>query len=112
MVKAPEGGFMRTSLHEVRFPGESDSYRVARDELLDAEITMRRPIESVAAKRRALPPGGEVREDYVFEEQGTWTQSGHSGISSTSSRKAGAKNGIPSFPTDSPAAPKGAWRQE
>jgi len=57
-----------TSRHQVRFPGESDSYRVARDKLLDAEIEMRRTIESVAAQRRTLPPGGEIREDYVFDE--------------------------------------------
>ena len=29
---------------------------------------MRRNIEAVAAQRRALPPGGTVPEDYVFEE--------------------------------------------
>ena len=29
-------------LHEVRFPGESDRYRQARDELLTAEIDLRR----------------------------------------------------------------------
>ena len=59
---------MSSSKHSVRFPGESDSYRGARDELLDAEIELRRSIESVAAKRRALPLGGRVPEDYVFEE--------------------------------------------
>ena len=42
---------MNPSKHSVRFPGESDSYRSARDELLDAEIELRRAIESVAAKR-------------------------------------------------------------
>jgi predicted dithiol-disulfide oxidoreductase (DUF899 family) len=56
------------SKHKVRFPGESESYRAARDKLLDAEIEMRRTIESVAAKRRSLPVGGEVPQDYVFEE--------------------------------------------
>ena len=55
-------------LHEVRFPGESDRYRQARDELLTAEIDLRRQIEVVAAHRRGLPPGGPVPEDYVFEE--------------------------------------------
>lgn len=52
---------------ELRFPGESPDYRRARDELLRAEIDLRRAIESVAASRRALPPGGLVPEDYVFE---------------------------------------------
>jgi predicted dithiol-disulfide oxidoreductase (DUF899 family) len=51
-----------------RFPGESDEYRLARDELLTAEIELRRAIERVAAQRRALPPGGVVPEDYLFEE--------------------------------------------
>src|ERR1700694_3485490 len=59
---------MATSRHKVRFPGESDSYRVARDRLLEAEIDMRRTIESVAAQRRTLPLGGEIPQDYVFSE--------------------------------------------
>ena len=59
---------MSTAKHEVRFPGESESYRTARNELLDAEIQLRRNIESVAAQRRSLPLGGEIQEDYVFEE--------------------------------------------
>jgi len=52
--------------HSVRFPGESEAYRSARDELLDDEIELRRQVEAVAAKRRDLPLGGEVPEDYVF----------------------------------------------
>jgi predicted dithiol-disulfide oxidoreductase (DUF899 family) len=52
----------------VRFPGESEEYREARNRLLDAEMELRRTIERVAALRRSLPPGGEVPEDYVFEE--------------------------------------------
>ncbi len=59
---------MSTARHEVRFPGESESYRAARNELLDAEIELRRSIESVAALRRGLPLGGKIPEDYVFEE--------------------------------------------
>lgn len=51
-----------------RFPGESAAYRVARNSLLEAEVELRRAIERVAAQRRALPPGGAVPEDYVFEE--------------------------------------------
>lgn len=54
--------------HERRFPGESEAYRAARDRLLEAEIELRRKIEDVAALRRELPPGGEVKEDYVFRE--------------------------------------------
>jgi predicted dithiol-disulfide oxidoreductase (DUF899 family) len=55
-------------LHEVRFPGESDEYRQARSDLLNAEIELRRHIEAVAAQRRTLPLGGEVPVDYEFDE--------------------------------------------
>lgn len=61
---------MSESRHSVRFPGESEAYRSARNELLEEEIELRRHIETVAAKRRSLPLGGEVPEDYVFDEQG------------------------------------------
>jgi predicted dithiol-disulfide oxidoreductase (DUF899 family) len=57
------------SKHSVRFPGENQSYRSARDELLDAEIALRRNLEDVAAKRRKLPLGGEIREDYTFDSE-------------------------------------------
>ena len=50
-----------------RFPNESPEYRAARDRLLDAEAELRRRTEAVAAMRRALPPGGTVPEDYLFE---------------------------------------------
>ena len=56
------------SKHDIRFPDESDEYRRERDRLLDAEAELRRNIEAVAAQRRALPPGGTVPEDYVFDE--------------------------------------------
>jgi len=46
----PEGGSMATSKHNVRFPRESESYRAARNELLDSEIELRRAIESVATQ--------------------------------------------------------------
>jgi predicted dithiol-disulfide oxidoreductase (DUF899 family) len=55
-------------MHDIRFPGESEDYRAARDELLRAEIELRRQIESMAAQRRALPVGGEAPTDYVFTE--------------------------------------------
>jgi predicted dithiol-disulfide oxidoreductase (DUF899 family) len=57
---------MTEPLHTVRFPGESDEYRRAREELLQAEIDLR--TEAVAVKRRTLPLGGAVPEDYRFEE--------------------------------------------
>lgn len=52
------------------FPNESPDYRAARNVLLDAEIALRRQTEAVAEMRRALPPGGEVTEDFVFERIG------------------------------------------
>lgn len=55
-------------LHERRFPGESDAYREARDRLLAAERDLRRRTEEVAELRRALPQGGAVKEDYVFQQ--------------------------------------------
>ena len=59
-----------------RFPGESTQYRTARNTLLAEEIELRRHIERVAAQRRALPPGGEVPQDYRFEgEHGSATLS-------------------------------------
>jgi len=51
----------------VHFPNESAEYRRAREALLAEEIELRRHIERVAAQRRALPPGGEVKKDYAFE---------------------------------------------
>ena len=56
------------ALHSERFPNESKSYRAARNELLKAEMELRRKTEAVAALRRKLPPGGPVPEDYEFEE--------------------------------------------
>jgi len=52
------------------FPNESAAYREARNTLLNAEIALRRQTEAVAEMRRALPPGGEVPEDFVFERIG------------------------------------------
>ena len=54
----------------VTFPAESAEYRAARDQLLHREIELRRAMEAVAAARRALPPGGVVPEDYVFQGAG------------------------------------------
>jgi predicted dithiol-disulfide oxidoreductase (DUF899 family) len=54
----------------VHFPGESSDYRRARNELLEAETELRLQSERVAALRRALPAGGLIREDYVFESAG------------------------------------------
>jgi predicted dithiol-disulfide oxidoreductase (DUF899 family) len=49
------------------FPNESAAYRRARNTLLAEEIELRRHLERVAAQRRALPPGGEVKANFRFE---------------------------------------------
>jgi predicted dithiol-disulfide oxidoreductase (DUF899 family) len=56
------------TVHDTRFPNESTEYRRSRDALLEAEMALRRQIEAVAEQRRALPPGGKMAQDYVFEE--------------------------------------------
>jgi predicted dithiol-disulfide oxidoreductase (DUF899 family) len=57
------------TLHAQHFPGEPAVYRKARDQLLKAEMLMRRNIEALSIQRRKLPLGGGIPEDYVFEEQ-------------------------------------------
>ena len=57
-------------MEHLHYPNESAEYRAARNALLNEEIALRAQIETVAAKRRALPYGGEVPEDYVFEQMG------------------------------------------
>ena len=57
-------------MEHLRYPNESGEYRVARNALLDEEMELRAQIEAVAAKRRALPLGGAVPEDYLFERIG------------------------------------------
>jgi len=59
---------MSTASPALSFPHESAEYRKARNELLAAEIELRRQIEAVAAARRKLPLGGQVAQDYVFDE--------------------------------------------
>ncbi len=54
-----------------RFPNESDEYRARRNELLELEKDLRARSEAVARKRRELPLGGRLEEDYRFERVGT-----------------------------------------
>lgn len=54
--------------HDKTMPGESAEYRTARDELLDAELELRRQVNAIATLRRELPRGGALKEDYLFEE--------------------------------------------
>jgi Uncharacterized protein conserved in bacteria len=57
------------NLHDKKFPAECDAYRQARNELLHAEINLRRQTEEVAALRRKLPYSAQLKEDYIFEEK-------------------------------------------
>lgn len=52
-----------------QWPNESAAYRAARTDLLAEEIRLRRHIQQVAAQRRALPPGGELVQDYAFDSK-------------------------------------------
>ena len=58
---------MTESLHDKSFPNEDQQYRKARNDLLLAEADLRTKLEEVAAARRQLPPGGAIKEDYVFD---------------------------------------------
>jgi len=58
----------KTLTSSARFHGEGAAYRKARDKLLKSEMELRRLTEAVAAERRKLPLGGELKEDYLFEE--------------------------------------------
>ena len=60
---------------ELRFPNESSAYRAARDALLKDEQELVEKVKAVAAKRRTLPLGGELKEDYVFQ----WANDGKVG---------------------------------
>ena len=54
--------------HDQTFPNENSDYRAARDALLTEELELRRQAEKVSAMRRALPLGGALKEDYVFQD--------------------------------------------
>ncbi|MEM7500511.1 MAG: DUF899 family protein [Pseudomonadota bacterium] len=53
-------------MSEPRYPNETAEYRNARDELLELEKELVRTTRAVAEKRRELPLGGRLKEDYQF----------------------------------------------
>jgi predicted dithiol-disulfide oxidoreductase (DUF899 family) len=55
--------------NKAHYPGESEDYRAARNELLAEEIELRRHIERVASSRRALPPGAEIAQDFFLASE-------------------------------------------
>jgi predicted dithiol-disulfide oxidoreductase (DUF899 family) len=73
---------------EPRYPNESREYREARDSLLKDEQELIDKTKTVAEKRRDLPPGGELKEDYVFQ----WATDGKVGESVKFSELFGDKN--------------------
>jgi predicted dithiol-disulfide oxidoreductase (DUF899 family) len=52
---------------ECPVPQRVERIRRSRNDLLEREAELRELNEQVAAQRRALPPGGLIKEDYVFE---------------------------------------------
>src|SRR5688572_31997826 len=75
-------------MSELRYPNESREYREARDSLLRDEQELVDKVKSLAEKRRQLPPGGELKEDYVFQ----WANEGKIGQSVKFSELFGTKN--------------------
>jgi len=53
-------------MSELRYPNESKGYRDARAALLKDEQELADKVKSVAEKRRKLPLGGQLKEDYVL----------------------------------------------
>ena len=62
-------------MSELRYPNESQEYRKAREALLKDEQELVAKTKAVAEKRRKLPPGGQLKEDYAFQ----WADGGKVG---------------------------------
>jgi predicted dithiol-disulfide oxidoreductase (DUF899 family) len=58
----PAGQLAATN--RAHYPNESAEYRAARNALVAEEIELRRYIERIASRRRALPSGGEIAKDF------------------------------------------------
>ena len=75
-------------MSELRYPNESREYRDARDALLKDEQELIDKVKAVAAKRRTLPRGGQLKEDYVLQ----WANDGKVGKSVKFTELFGDKN--------------------
>lgn len=75
-------------MSETRYPNESKEYRDARDSLLKDEQELIDKVKDVAARRRTLPLGGELKEDYTFK----WANDGKVGKPVKFSELFGDKN--------------------
>jgi predicted dithiol-disulfide oxidoreductase (DUF899 family) len=73
---------------ELRYPNESREYREARDALLKDEQELVAKVKAVAEKRRNLPRGGQLKEDYTFH----WANDGKVGQPVKFSELFGDKN--------------------
>jgi len=62
-------------MSELRYPNEPKAYRDAREALFKDEQELIAKVKAVAAKRRTLPSGGALKEDYVFQ----WASEGQIG---------------------------------
>jgi predicted dithiol-disulfide oxidoreductase (DUF899 family) len=62
-------------MSELRYPNESREYRDARDALRKDEQQLVEKVKALAAKRRKLPLGGQLKEDYTFQ----WANDGKVG---------------------------------
>lgn len=54
-------------MSESRYPNESPEYRKVRDQLLEEEKALVEKVKLVAERRRQLPLGGKLKEDYTFQ---------------------------------------------
>jgi predicted dithiol-disulfide oxidoreductase (DUF899 family) len=77
-------------MSEIRYPNESQAYRTARDALLKDEQELVAKVKAVAEKRRQLPPGGQLKEDYTFQ----WANDGKVGKPVKFSELFGDKNSL------------------
>src|SRR5262245_48817565 len=75
-------------MSDLRYPNETREYRDARDALLKEEQELVANVKIVAEKRRQLPLGGQLKEDYVFQ----WANDGRAGQNVKFSELFGDKN--------------------
>jgi predicted dithiol-disulfide oxidoreductase (DUF899 family) len=75
-------------MSEPRYPNESTEYRNARESLLRDEQELVQKVKALAERRRQLPPGGQLKEDYVFQ----WANDGKLGQRAKFSELFGGKS--------------------
>lgn len=70
-ILLPTPGKHASRAASLPIPRRIPRYRTSRNRLLAAETDLRRQVERVARMRRKLPLGGQVAEDYLFDESAT-----------------------------------------